>query len=110
MNWEIENKNRIQILKRMGLNKTDSLVYFVLMKFGPDGTFVYNLIHKLQNKIKRTTLYSILKKLSDLGESQGSSRSRRLTQRGSGTRLRTRRPPQPSRPGSPPPDPHRARS
>ena len=67
MNWEIENKNNIQIFKRMGMNKTDSLVYSVLMKFGPDGTVVYNLIHKLQYKIKRTTLYSILKKLSELG-------------------------------------------
>ncbi len=67
MSTETENETKIQILERMGLNKTDSQVYLVLMKFGLEGTVVYNLIHKLQKKIKRTTLYSVLKKLSALG-------------------------------------------
>ena len=63
---KILNANKIiEILNDLGLNKKDSNVYFELLKQGPKGITVNGLNHALD--LPRTTIYSILNKLIDIG-------------------------------------------
>ncbi len=57
----------IQILQKIGLNHSDATVYFALLKEGPKGSTVYELVHHFEGALKRTTIYSILRKLIVIG-------------------------------------------
>ena len=57
----------IQILEQIGLNRSDATLYFALLKEGPKGSTVYDLVHHFEGNLKRTTIYSILRKLINMG-------------------------------------------
>ena len=61
MSEKIKEKELIEVLQNTGLNYKEALIYFTLMKLGPKGCMVRDLTHVLP--IKRTTIYSILRKL-----------------------------------------------
>ncbi len=57
----------IQALEKSGLNYNESSVYFALIKLGQKGATVFDLDHHFTPFLKRTTIYSILRKLIKLG-------------------------------------------
>ncbi len=57
----------IEILQTTGLNYKEALLYFTLVKSGPKGIIVNDILHALPIKLNRTTTYSILRKLTRLG-------------------------------------------
>ena len=57
----------IRALEKSGLNYNEALVYFSLIKLGQKGATVYDLDHHFTPFLKRTTIYSILRKLIELG-------------------------------------------
>ena len=57
----------IQILQKIGLNHSDATLYFALLKEGPKGSTVYELVNHFEGNLKRTTIYSILRKLNVMG-------------------------------------------
>ncbi len=72
----------IQALEKSGLNYNEALVYFSLIKLGQKGTTVYELDHHFTPFLKRTTIYSILRKLIELGcvrEGEQKQGSRKVT-------------------------------
>ncbi len=62
-----KEKNLIEILQNTGLNYKEALVYFTLLKSGNRGNIVKELIHSLPANMKRTTIYSTLRKLVNIG-------------------------------------------
>jgi len=72
----------IRALEKSGLNYNDALVYFSLIKLGQKGATVYELDHHFTPFLKRTTIYSILRKLIELGcvrEDKQKQGSRKVT-------------------------------
>ena len=57
----------VRALEKSGLNYNEALVYFSLIKLGQKGATVYELDHHFTPFLKRTTIYSILHKLIELG-------------------------------------------
>lgn len=57
----------IEVLQKIGLNYREALVYFTLIKSGTRGSIVKELIHALPGEMKRTTVYSTLRKLINMG-------------------------------------------
>ena len=57
----------IEIFQKLGLNKSDATLYFTLLKEGPNGSTVYDLVNQFEGNLKRTTIYSILRKLIKMG-------------------------------------------
>ena len=66
MSWRDKENNFINVLEKTGLNHNEARIYFELLKHGIRGTTAYDLDHHFE-EIKRTTIYSILKKLIALG-------------------------------------------
>jgi len=62
-----KEENLIRVLEKSGLNYNEALVYFSLIKLGQNGATVYELDHHFTPFLKRTTIYSILRKLIELG-------------------------------------------
>lgn len=72
----------IRVLEKSGLNYNEALVYFSLIKLGHKGATVYELDHHFTPFLKRTTIYSILRKLIELGcvrEGEQKQGSRKVT-------------------------------
>ncbi len=72
----------IRALEKSGLNYNEALVYFSLIKLGQKGATVYELDHHFTPFLKRTTIYSILRKLIELGcvrEGEQNQGSRKVT-------------------------------
>ncbi|MFW9902250.1 MAG: helix-turn-helix domain-containing protein [Candidatus Thorarchaeota archaeon] len=72
----------IRVLEKSGLNYNEALVYFSLIKLGQKGATVYELDHHFTPFLKRTTIYSILRKLIELGsvrEGEQKQGSRKVT-------------------------------
>ena len=68
MEIQIGNEEEyIQILQKIGLNHSDATLYFALLKEGPKGSTVYELVNHFEGNLKRTTIYSILRKLIIMG-------------------------------------------
>lgn len=61
-----KEKNFVQIFQNTGLNYKEALVYFTLIKSGNRGSIVKELIHALPGNMKRTTIYSTLRKLVNM--------------------------------------------
>ncbi|MFX0070675.1 MAG: helix-turn-helix domain-containing protein [Candidatus Hermodarchaeota archaeon] len=75
-----KEKGYIEILKKTGLNEKEALIYLTLLKSGPKGNIVKDLNHFLT--IERTTIYSVLRKLIELGyvkEAEASKSSNKAT-------------------------------
>ena len=66
MSESISNLTIINTLKVIGLTHSEAIVYLALLKYGESGTRVLDLITTLK-PMKRTTLYSVLSKLEELG-------------------------------------------
>ncbi len=58
-------KDLIKVLQKTGLNHSEALIYFSLLKTGSKGAMVRDLVRLIS--IDRTTIYSILRKLIKLG-------------------------------------------
>jgi len=72
----------VRALEKSGLNYNEALVYFSLIKLGQKGATVYELDHHFTPFLKRTTIYSILHKLIELGcvrEGEQKQGSRKVT-------------------------------
>ena len=81
MSWKDKKDRFLQILKQTGLNHNEATIYFELIKHGIKGTTAYDLDRHFP-EIKRTTIYSILRKLISLGciqESTSSESSHKAT-------------------------------
>lgn len=70
-----KEKEFIELFQNTGLKLKDSLVFFTLIKLGSKGSTVLELQHHLS--IKRTTIYSILRKLINLGHVKEKNQSER---------------------------------
>ncbi len=74
MSWKDKKDTFLQVLKQTGLNHNEATIYFELIKHGIKGTTAYDLDRHFP-EIKRTTIYSILRKLISLGRIQESNSS-----------------------------------
>ena len=61
MEKKIDEEKILNALQEIGFNHEESLIYRTLVKYGPRGATVRNLMGELQ--IKRTTIYTILQRL-----------------------------------------------
>jgi predicted transcriptional regulator len=59
------NEEFIEGLQKLGLSYNEAKVYYYLITYGKKGTIVKNL--KENTKLERTTIYSILNRLLDIG-------------------------------------------
>ena len=66
MSWRQNETKFIRVLEQTGLNNNEAKVYLELIKHGIRGVTAYELDHHLDD-IKRTTIYSILRKLISIG-------------------------------------------
>jgi len=76
MTIKFKEEDFIRILKKTGLNEKEALIYFELINQGSRGSTVYELDHQFDHVLKRTTIYSILRKLIDKGYIKESPRSK----------------------------------
>jgi predicted transcriptional regulator len=73
MSWKEKEDTFLDVLGKTGLSENEAKIYLELIKHGSSGTTAYDLDHHFP-KIKRTTIYSILRKLFSLGHiKEGSS-------------------------------------